>query len=531
MNSHVAPLARTLSAPQVRELLDGADEIAFIDVREEGQFGLSHPLLAVNIPYSRLELDIGRLVPRRTAPIVLADAGDGVAARAHKRLAALGYSDVSLLEGGVQSWRETGKPLFEGVNVPSKAFAEVVEHVFGTPHISAAELKERRERGEDVVVIDNRTEAEFLRFHVPGATNAPGVDLVHRIADLVPSPETFVVVSCAGRTRGIMGAQSLISSGIPNRVAALEGGTQGWRLAGFELEKGPRASSVPSEEARRTASERARKLLSDNGISVVTPEQFAAWQAEPNRTTYLFDVRSPDEYRAGHVAGALSAPGGQLLQTLDTFAAVRGARVVLADDDGVRAAITAYWLKQIGWDVALLNPSAERNESGAVKADNFVPNWRAIDVNAARDWAGNAAVIAVTSSAAYREQHPAGSVWSIRPRLAQTLAQLGKPKRILVVGEDDAIAALAASDLAEVSEAEIAVLQGGLNAWREAGLPVEASPAVPPDDERIDFLFWNHDRHNGNADHSRGYLNWELQLPRQIEQDGGAGYRLAVSAS
>ena len=60
-----------------------------------------------------------------------------------------------------------------------------------------------------------------------------------------PDTGTTVVVNCAGRTRSIIGAQSLINAGIPNRVIALENGTMGWSLAGLELERG-RESSAPA---------------------------------------------------------------------------------------------------------------------------------------------------------------------------------------------------------------------------------------------------------------------------------------------
>ncbi|MFK8253350.1 rhodanese-like domain-containing protein [Ancylobacter terrae] len=529
MNTHVQPPARTIRAQAVAALLDGGGEIAFIDVREEGQYGLLHPLLAVNIPYSRLERDITRLVPRLHVPVVLVDDGDGVAARAQQQLTAIGYTDVRVLEGGIAAWSETQRPLFEGENVPSKAFAEVVEHVFGTPHIGAPELKERLDRGDRIVVIDNRTAEEFERFHVPGAINAPGVDLVHRIADLVPSDDTFVVVSCAGRTRGIMGAQSLIAAGVPNRIAALEGGTQGWRLAGLELERGSRASEPPSASARQAGALRAAALIAQHDLPVIGAHELAAWRADESRTTYLFDVRSPIEYAEAHVDGARSAPGGQLLQKLDTEVAVRGAHLVLADDDGVRAAVTAYWLKQLGWEVAILDPATPRTARRAPPAPPPLPAVPVIDAAQAAAWIGSARLIAVTSSATYSAGHPAGSVWSIRPRLAATISRLGTPSRLLVIGEDDGVAALAAADLAAITPAEIAVLGGGLDAWKAAGLPLEASPDSPTDAARIDFLFWNHERHTGNGAHSRAYLEWEQQLPAQIEADGGAGYRLTAT--
>ena len=220
----------------LRGWLGDGGEIAFLDVREEGQHGAGHPLLAVNLPYSRLEIDIGRLVPRRSCRVVLIDGGDGVANRAAGRLAGLGYSAVHVVTGGVPAWEAAGHPLFPSTNVPSKAFAEIIEIDRHTPHVTPAELDKLRREGTKVAVLDSRTVEEFNRFHVPGAVTCPGAELVHRFKDLVPDPDTLVVVSCAGRTRSIIGAQSLINAGVSNHVVSLEGGTQAWRLQGLELD-------------------------------------------------------------------------------------------------------------------------------------------------------------------------------------------------------------------------------------------------------------------------------------------------------
>ena len=229
------PHAQIVEVETVRGWLADGGEIAFLDVREEGQHGSGHPLLAVNLPYSRLEKEIARLVPRRSRRSVLLDDADGVAAKAARRLEGLGYNNIHVLAGGAAAWSAAGYRLFPSSNVPSKAFAEIIEYEFATPAISAAELDRLRRSGQRVTVLDSRPAEEYARFHVPGAITCPGAELVHRFSDLVDSPETLVVVSCAGRTRGIIGAQSLINAGIPNRVVSLSGGTQGWCLAGLEL--------------------------------------------------------------------------------------------------------------------------------------------------------------------------------------------------------------------------------------------------------------------------------------------------------
>ncbi len=320
----------SIDVAAARRWLGDGEEIAFIDVREDGQHAAGHPLLAVSLPYSRLEVGIGQLVPRRSCRVVLVDDGDGVADRAARRLAALGYGAVHVLEGGVAVW-SAQYPLFPSSNVPSKAFAEIVEHDYGTPAITAAELDRRRRAGEKIVVLDSRPLDEYARFHVPGAITCPGAELVLRFADLVPEPDALVVVSCAGRTRGIIGAQSLLTAGVPNPVMSLEGGTQGWRLAGLDLETGmTTALKSASPAAIAAAQRRAAAVAARFGVRSIDAATLAAWQSEADRrTTYLFDVRTPDEFAAGHLAGSISAPGGQLVQAIDRWIGTRGARLVL----------------------------------------------------------------------------------------------------------------------------------------------------------------------------------------------------------
>jgi rhodanese-related sulfurtransferase len=523
--------ATPVNVATVRRWLADGGEIALIDVREEGQHGAGHPLLAVNFPYSRLEIDIGRLVPRPSCRVVLVDDGDGVAERAVRRLAGLGYAALHVLEGGVPAWAAGGHPLFPSSNVPSKAFAEIIEHELGTPAITAAELDRRRRAGETIVVLDSRPAEEYARFHVPGAITCPGAELPLRFGDLVPDPETTVVVSCAGRTRGIIGAQALITAGVPNRVMSLQGGTQGWRLAGLELERGATTSLRPlSRPTAATARERAEAVARRYGIRTIDHPRLAAWQAEAaERTTYLLDVRNPDEFAAGHLPGSVAAPGGQLVQAIDRWVGIRGARLVLVDDRRIRAVITAYWLTQMGWDVAVLDAPFDRQalQTGPEARQPALPDVLEITVPEAAHWLDSgAASIVVGPSAEYRKAHPEGAVWAIRPRLNRLPESVLQPTRIVVFADDPAVGALAAAELAEIAKRPVALVRDGVAGWRAAGRPFEASPDQPPDAERIDYVFWNHDRHDGNQEAMRAYLRWETELPGEIARDGLAGFRL-----
>ncbi len=528
------PNITPIDVTAVRRWLGDGGEIAFIDVREDGQHGAGHPLLAVSLPYSRLELAIGQLVPRRSCRVVLVDDGDGVAERAARRLAGLGYGAIHVLTGGVAAW-SAQYPLFPSSNVPSKAFAEIVEHEYGTPAITGAELDRRRRVGEKIIVLDSRPLDEYARFHVPGAIACPGAELVLRVADLVPEPDALVVVSCAGRTRGIIGAQSLLTAGIPNPVMSLEGGTQGWRLAGLDLESGMTTALRPASPAAvAVAQRRAVAVAARFGIRSIDGITLTAWQGEADRrTTYLLDVRTPDEFAAGHLAGSVSAPGGQLVLAIDRWVATRGARLVLIDDVGARAVMTAQWLMQMGWDAFVLDrpldgQALETGLSGA--APPTLPDVMAIMAAEAAHWLNDgAAAVFIGPSAEYREAHPEDAVWAIRPRVDRLPASVLRARRTVVFAEDEALGALAAADLAEIAAGPVVIVHGGISAWRAAARPFESSPGEPPDDQRIDFVFWNHDRHAGNQEAMRAYLRWETELPGEVARDGLAGFRLTPS--
>ncbi|GAA5235183.1 sulfurtransferase [Verticiella sediminum] len=542
----------TLTPQALAAWLADGDEIALIDVREEGLYGAGHPLLAVNLPYSRLETAVDARVPHRATRIVLIGDEPPVAPEptgtlAARRLAALGYANVHVLAGGAPAWQAAGHPLLPSIHVPSKAFAEVVEHAYHTPATSAEELQALRARGEDVVVLDGRTAEEFARYHVPGAVSCPNAELVLRFADLVPSPKTRVVVSCAGRTRGIIGAQALINAGVPNPVSALAGGTQGWKLAGLAVEQGAGAPGVPASEAGLALGRRrARDVARRYGVPRIDAATLTAWREDTGRTTYVFDVRSPQEYAHGHLPGVVGVPGGQLVQTLDRWAAVRGARIVLVDELGARADITAHWLLQLGWEVAVLDePGIEQAFTEAFTAggpaggpDDAQRRDPAPDLPAAVPLAEaadllrcGAAAVSVAGSADFARVRATGAVWTNRSRLALLPEPIRQAPVLLVFGPAGQAHRLAALDLRERHPGQTVLpVDGTPDDWRAAGLLLDTTPAPVPQTDRIDFLFWLHDRHTGNADASRAYLAWEGELPAAIGAPEQAGFRIQAAA-
>jgi rhodanese-related sulfurtransferase len=521
-----------LPARDLKTMLRDGGELALLDVREEGEFGRNHLLFACSLPLSRLELRIDALVPRRSTRVVLCDANDGLAQRAARRLAELGYGNLAVLAGGVAAWQEAGYELFSGVNVPSKAFGEFIEHHDDTPRLTAEEIKAALDSGTDMVILDSRPMSEYHAMNIPSGIDCPGAELVYRVHDVAPRPETLVVVNCAGRTRSIIGAQSLINAGIPNKVVALKDGTMGWHLAGLKLEKGQtKHAPMPSPAGRAKAQQAADRVAKRFAVQRIDRATLARFAAESERRSlYLLDVRTPEEYAAGHLPGSRSAPGGQLVQATDTYVGTRNARVVLVDGDGVRATMTASWLIQMGMpEIYVLadgldGATATGSEIPNVLGRNAVEPASLSPAELETAIAEGAVVVDLDTSLNYRAGHIPGAWFAIRSRLGTASAKLPAASLYVVTSPDGVLASLAAPELAAATGVPVKILRGGTGAWRAAGLPI-ASGEEHMTDAPDDVFHRPYDRSKGVEQAMRDYLSWEVDLVRQIERDGDAAFR------
>ena len=524
-----------ISPLDLKHLLLGEEELALIDVREQGTFSESHLLFAVCVPLSRLELLIGDLVPRRNTRLVIVDqsASDSLGSRAAHNLSELGYTNVILLDGGVEAWRSASLELFSGVNVPSKAFGEFIEHNYETPRLAAAEVKAMLDEGRNMVIVDSRPFEEYHRMNIPTATDMPGAELTFRIHDVAPDPETFVVVNCAGRTRSIIGAQSLINAGIPNPVAALKDGTMGWHLAGFELEHGStREADTPGANGIDKARAAAARVAERFGVPTVKPEAVEQWLQDSQRTTYLLDVRSPAEYANGHLVGYRNAPGGQLVQATDEYVAVKNAWLVLADDIGVRATMTASWLIQMGWQNVyvveggigsgpLESGMQEPTVLGEIGAATVTTEALA---HALGDVPTAVTVIDLGPSTGYEQHHIPGALWCVRARLAEAIVPLPATADIVLTSTDGLLARLALKEARALTAGDVQALDGGTDRWRAEDRATESGLEHIVGD--TDDVWYKPYEHRGAQEKfMRDYLTWEVALVEQIERDGTTRFR------
>ncbi|HXD44591.1 MAG TPA: rhodanese-like domain-containing protein [Pseudolabrys sp.] len=514
-------MLRPLSPAVVKSMLTDGDELALIDVREELIYSRKHLLWARSVPLSRIELRFARLVPRKSTRIVLVDDGDGLVERAAAILMNAEYVDVAYLEGGVGGWEAAGLVTFSGMHVPSKAFGEFVEHDSGTPSVSAQELDAMMRSGTKMRVLDSRPFDEFTRVSIPTGVDVPGAELVLRVRDMVPSPDTTIVVNCAGRTRSIIGAQSLIDAGVPNRVVALRNGTMGWHLAGLKTASGetqrfPDVTGKGLAWARNAAEAVAKRFC----VQRIDRAALARLQADTARTTYVFDVRDPDEYRRGHFSGAVSAPGGQLVQATDTYAGTLGARIVLCDDKEARALMTGAWLRRMGWqEVFVLAESGDETGDLAPAMLGTPAMDAAIDVAA---MPADATVIDLARSPDYRRGHIPEAWFAIRGRLDKALPKIAAKNMLVLTSEDGWLAGLAVAEARRLTRAPVKWLKGGTAAWTAAGKPLSQEPQMA--DEALDIWLKPYERAGDPKVGMQEYLTWEVDLIDRIKQDGTTNF-------
>ena len=530
---------------EAKALFAKRGEFAVLDVREQEEFSRSHMLLASCTPLSRLEMMVLDLVPCKKTPVVLVDSGEETGPprgeRAAAVLAALGYETPLVLKGGMKGWLDAGYVEFTGVGALSKGFGEYVEEEQHTPRLEPAEIKAIIDSGEKFVCIDVRPREEYNNMTIPGSNNAPGCEVTYRFADLVPDDETTVIINCAGRTRSIIGTQTLRNAGVPNKVVALKGGTMNWQLAGFTLEYGTqRRTAPPSPAALAAAAKRTAAVAKKYGISFVDADTVEQWRAEAGeKTLYIFDVRQPEEFVFGHIPGSRNAQGGQLVQATDEYAAVRNARYVLVDDTEARAIMTAHWLKQLGLpNVHVLRGGLGGSGFGkkgldrgdvpaSMPAPPEVALVKALELHAALA-TSKPLLLNVGVSKTHRTGHIPGAIWVTRGYLERAQQAYPDAVEIVVTSDTEAHARFAAVDTAKLwPRAKISVLAGGTPAWKAADLALEDGmpTALCAED---DIWYKPYTDINAKPEAMKGYFDWEFGLVERIKKDGDAHFALVL---
>ena len=523
-----------VSPQELQNMLAGDAPFALIDVREPGEYNSTHIPWSSVIPRRLLEFQMADSVPNKDVPVVLCDDDGQRAALAAKTLEAMGYARVSVLSGGINWWVSQNQPTEWGSNVPSKDFGEMQEVVHGVPEIEATELHKWQEEGKKLVILDTRTPEEYQRFCIPGGRSVPGGELALHITDITKDldPDTTVVVNCAGRTRSIIGTRILQRMGVQNAVG-LKNGTSGWVLAGYQLETGADRLELPqiSQQGLEFAEAYASRVAEEDGVRHLNIEALQDVMARRGKETiYLVDIRNQGEFQAGHIPGFRWFPGGQVVQRSDEVATVKNATIVFACDKMARSTMVASFYRQLGFkEVFAVDGGTGAWQTAGLELEKGMAAPPVFGLYQARSQArmvspqdlqgaANTTTICVDTSQEFSRGHVPGARWVPRSFLEFQIDGIAPSKTspVAVTCADGTLSVLTSQTLKELGYQDVSVLDGGMAAWRKAGIGIEqglSGVMGPP----TDMVLSGPDRNYADM---MTYLRWETALGEKYETAG-----------
>ncbi|MDC0094035.1 rhodanese-like domain-containing protein [Alphaproteobacteria bacterium] len=509
-----------ITADKVKLWLADNKEIAFIDLREISQHSDGHPFFSISIPYSIFELKLGELVPNKKTRLILIDNNNEISSYASDKAVSLGYLNIYVVEGGISGWTREGFSLFDGINVPSKSFGELIEKEYHTPSITAKELHQKQSKNENYVVIDGRPFDEYTKMSIPKSICCPNAELALRVPFYVNDNNTEIIINCAGRTRSIIGAQTLIEFGIKNTVKALENGTQGWFLSDLSLDnnKDKMLDILPNDLEIKKLQEKALNLIDKNNIKVIEISQAQQLIDDTNTSTFVFNVTNTlGEKTVNEIP---NVPGGQLVQATDKYIGVWNSNVILIDDgDLIRAGSTAMWLKKMNFNVYVL-------KNGILKASKLKLIQRHYHKKETLDTLNindlitikNCIFFDIRPSKDYLNVRLKNSLWLNRSEVFKN--NIYENDNIIIITDDLKKAFLIIKDIQDQNKnCRIQVYK-----WSKYDLVkqpdlFDRSIKKMDREKRIDFNFHTYMRHAGNKKHAKQYLKWEIDLVKKMDQE------------
>jgi len=520
-----------ISAKELEKLMGSDALFALIDVREWGEFELGQILGARSLPRGSLERYLPYLAPRSDVTVVFVCDDGRRSARAAATAEAMGYTRVLVLDGGLEGWKQSGGEIYGGWSLSGKDYGEKLLVEEEIPEISANELHGRLAAGERVCILDSRPLAEYCATHLPGARSAPIGQLALEAPGLIAGPEIPVVANCAGRTRSIIAAHLLRRMKLDNPVFALKGGTGAWRIAGWgaELASGDDLPhSPPSAAALESAEQFAARLAREDNIGLISPAEFDALSAS-GELFYLLDVRQAHEFAAGHLPGSRFCSGTQVQFAVDALVGVPNARVITVCDGRGRATVSASILKGMGYPrvsvldggVAAWKAAGYPLEAGApAELDYGEPPWLARflqdfppslgaprplptpGLNEARSRSvpispeelqrrlerqARQVLLDLRGAGEFATGHLPGARWLSRGWIDLKIAEVAPDTRasIVLYCRRAVESVLAAATLTQMGYRNVAVLDGGFEAWKARGLAVEDGLGAQAEIEEI----------------------------------------------
>ena len=342
-------------------------------------------------------------------------------------------------------------------------------------------------------LLDIRERGESDACHIFGATSVPRRQLEYRITDLVPSRSTTIVVYDDGDGRAELAVATLHAHGY-GKAGYLEGGLPAWREADMPVISG---SNVPSKAF-------GERVHVDEHPPALTPAEVQR-RRNAGENIIICDVRTPGEYREGHIPGGVEAPSFDMV--LNAYDLARDHDTVVVNCAGrTRSIIAARTLHLLGVENSyamengtsgwlLEDMALERDEM--LRLDPPSPESRDRATTTARRLADEAGVnvISIEELAKRIDERGARNVYAYDVRSLETYREGHVPGmaalpggqaiqraddffavptgEILLIDDDDARASLTGYWLKRLGYPNVYRVEGGMPAWRKAGRPIE----------------------------------------------------------
>mgnify|MGYP001627413404 CR=1 FL=1 len=200
---------RVISTPKfVKDNIDKDIPQIIIDIRNKKDVEREHIQGAISIPAVEITTAKDRFPADKKAPIILYSDDQKTVEESFTIIRDWGYSNTSILRGGIEGWKKAGYPLASG-----KAKTEIVYVPKPRPgEISVEEFKKIAEiLPPDKLVIDVRDADEAMQGMLKGALNIPAQEISARLAEIPKDKE--LVVHCVTGVRAEMAYHTLKDAG------------------------------------------------------------------------------------------------------------------------------------------------------------------------------------------------------------------------------------------------------------------------------------------------------------------------------
>ena len=474
----------SMSIDEALERLRTPEPIAFIDIRSRHHYVANHPVFAVNAPIDSLETHCDTLFGSESATALVIGDDELLTTWASHLITQKTNLQPKVIRGGFSAWEAAGLPTWGGEYTPSKAFGEWVEQTGSMSHISPLEAMKSPVHDQ----FDVRPLEEFNRFTLPGSRHCP----TGRLGAL-KTQQTHLRVHCAGRTRGIIAAQTLVDLDFPATIQCISGGTQGWEIAG-----GTRQFNHPTEQVDLIPSSeensRAQVLIKKYHLPIFTATEEVAWLNE-SRDFRLLTV-CEDQLDTPSISPTT------LIQSTDQYLGTHHIPVIVEGPHALDVSVTVLWLRRMGWDARIRETNATASQTTheiSAQQSAFVK----IE--------DHCTVIDTRPSRSFSRSRVQNSSWVPRSLFRELLPTV----TYVVICETDATKRQTAILLAWLG-----IEQATCIGWQEVSPDLIDHSHIQHRTHPVDQPLFFPNRHHGNLEDAKGYLHWEHSLLPTLTQHG-----------